>query len=110
VSTPDGCEATKTFSTFFDVCTGIKENTTGVTVSISPNPNHGAFTLELNSGESTITDLKILNPLGTSVYEETGLKVNGKTIKSINLNLNSGLYFLVLQNGDKKVVQKLFIN
>jgi PKD repeat protein len=110
VSTPDGCNTTKYFHTYFDVCSGIQNKTAGVSVSINPNPNNGKFMLELNSDEPSTTDLKILNTLGSTVYEENGLKINGKVVKSISLNLNSGLYFLVLQTGEKKTVQKLFVN
>jgi hypothetical protein len=110
VSTPDGCETTKTFETFFDVCTGIQEKSAGLTASISPNPSNGKFVLELNSSTSITTDLKIMNTLGAAIYEESGLTINGKVVKSFNLDLKSGIYFLVLQNGDKKVIQKLFVN
>jgi hypothetical protein len=110
VSTPDGCVTTKTFETFFDVCTGIQEKSSSLTASIFPNPNNGKFVLELNSSKGITTDLKIMNTLGATIYEESGLNINGKVVKAINLDLNSGLYFLVLQDGDKKVVQKLFVN
>jgi PKD repeat protein len=110
VTTPDGCVTTKNFETFFDVCTGIQEKSSGLSVSIFPNPNNGKFVLELNSSKGLTADLKIMNSLGTTIYEESGLNINGKIVKPINLDLNSGIYFLVLQNGDKKVIQKLFVN
>jgi PKD repeat protein len=110
VSTPDGCETTKNFETYFDVCTGIQEKSTNLSASIFPNPNNGKFVLEINSSKGITTDLKIINTLGATVYEESGVNINGKLVKSFNLDLNSGIYFLVLQNGDKKVIQKLFIN
>jgi PKD repeat protein len=110
VSTPDGCVTTKTFETFFDVCTGIQEKSSALSASISPNPNNGKFVLELNSSKGITTDLKIMNTLGATIYEESGLNINGKVIKTINLDLTGGIYFLVLQNGDKKVIQKLFVN
>jgi PKD repeat protein len=110
VSTPDGCVTTKNFETFFDVCTGMQEKQADLSAAIVPNPNNGRFSLELNSTKNTTTDLRILNTLGSTVYEESGLNINGKMVKSFNVDLKSGLYFLVLQNGDSKVVQKLFIN
>jgi PKD repeat protein len=110
VSTPDGCETTKTFETYFDVCTGIQEKSAGLSASVSPNPNNGKFVLELNSSNNITTDLKIVNTLGSTIYEESSLNINGKVVKSFNLDLKSGIYFLVLQNGDKKVIQKLFVN
>jgi PKD repeat protein len=109
VSTPDGCVTTKTLETYFDVCTGIQEKSIGLSASVFPNPNNGKFVLELNSSTIITTDLKIVNTLGATVYEESGVTVNGKVVKPLNLDLNSGIYFLVLQNGDKKVIQKLFV-
>jgi PKD repeat protein len=109
VSTPDGCVTTKTLETYFDVCTGIQEKSTNLSASVFPNPNNGKFVLELNSSKTITTDLKIMNTLGTTIYEESDLTINGKVVKALNLDLNSGIYFLVLQNGDKKVIQKLFV-
>ena len=60
VNTPDGCETTKTFETFFDVCTGIQEKSAGLSASVSPNPNNGKFVLELNSSMNITADLKIM--------------------------------------------------
>jgi len=110
VSTPDGCVTTKDFETYFDVCTGIKEKSIELEASVYPNPNHGKFTLELNSSKVITADLKIMNTLGSTIYEEPAVTINGKVLKSFNLELKSGIYFLVLENGDKKVVQKLFVN
>ena len=53
VSTPDGCITTKTFETFFDVCTGIQEKSSNLSASILPNPNNGKFVLELNSSKTS---------------------------------------------------------
>jgi PKD repeat protein len=109
VSTPDGCVTIKNFDTFFDVCAGIQEKSAGVEASVYPNPNNGTFTLEMNSSKVISADLKIMNTLGSTVYEEPAVTINGKVLKSISLELKSGIYFLVLENGDKKVVQKLFV-
>lgn len=89
---------------------GIQEKSSNLSASILPNPNNGKFVLELNSSKAITTDLKIMNTLGSTIYEESNLTINGKVVKTLNLNLNSGIYFLVLQNGDKKVIQKLFVN
>ncbi len=109
--TADGCSNTKTQSVFFDACTGIPVVSNEISVSIFPNPNNGVFTLELNTGKTTQADLSIMNALGTTVYSETQINVNGKLTKNLNLkDVPAGVYFMVIQTGDKKVVKKVFIN
>jgi PKD repeat protein len=107
VTTSDGCVQTIPHEIFFDACTGIGEPAKGLSASVYPNPNSGRFTLVID-GKGT-TDLRIVNLIGTTVYEESGLNINGKVTRSMNLNLSSGLYFLVLQNTEGKSIHKFSV-
>jgi PKD repeat protein len=109
VTSEDGCVQTVSHDIYFDGCVGIGEKAKDLSVSLYPNPNSGRFTLELNSGKSLQADLKIMSLIGNTVYEEKGIAINGKTYRSINLNLANGLYYLVLQNGEGKTVQKFSV-
>lgn len=77
--------------------------------AIYPNPNNGFFTLEI-IGQTGIYSLEVVNTLNSVMYQESNIAVNGKTVKNIDLsNLNSGMYFVILRNGEKRSLQKLFI-
>ncbi len=109
VGLPD-CPATKSKTIFFDNCTGIADRTQGITTSVYPNPSNGTFTVEIEAAKISNAVLKVVNSLGVTVYQENNLQVNQKLVKNISLkNISSGIYFLVLQNGDDKTVQKIFV-
>ncbi|MDP1621358.1 MAG: T9SS type A sorting domain-containing protein [Bacteroidales bacterium] len=104
------CQDSKTISTYLDACTRIGEKSKDVSISVFPNPSHGEFTLEMNASQSVVADLSITNNLGISVYTETDVPINGKTLKNLNLSgLGSGLYLLNIQNGEMKISQKILI-
>lgn len=105
-----GCANTGSFTIFFDECTGIDGQAQKVSASVYPNPANGRFVLELNASRKSDVSLQIVNTLGSTVYEETGLQVNGKLVKNFNLDLNNGIYFVVVRSGSEKTIQKLFIN
>jgi len=104
------CEGTKAVSTYLDACTGIGDKSKDITVSVFPNPSHGEFTLELNSTKMVVAGLSITNNLGMKVYAENDVTINGKTLKTLNLSgLSSGIYMLMLQNGETKITSKILI-
>jgi len=54
--------------------------------------------------------MKIINALNTTFYEENGINVNKTLLKNFTLNsLSNGMYFLIIQNSDKRVIQKFFV-
>jgi len=88
---------------------GINEKN-NLNVSVSPNPNNGEFTLEMNSGKSMVADLKITNMTGVTVYQLNGLAINGQLTRQIKLeNAAAGTYFLTVRNGETNVVKKIVI-
>lgn len=80
-----------------------------LSASIFPNPNNGSFNLELKSLKNLRADIQIVNNLGSVLYEENGIQINGELHKNFNLNLGGGIYFLVIRSGSEKTIQKLFI-
>jgi len=109
VTSAGGCEVMETHDIFFDECVGIDQKSGSVNASVYPNPSNGQFVLELNAPKKSTVDIQIVNTLSSLVYEETGVQVNGKLIRNFNVNLNSGIYFLVIRSGSEKTMQKLFI-
>ncbi|TSA24693.1 MAG: T9SS C-terminal target domain-containing protein [Bacteroidetes bacterium] len=109
VTSAGGCESTGTHTIFFDECLGVNDQPGTINASVYPNPSNGNFMLELNAPRKSTVDIQVVNTLGTSVYEEKGIQVNGKLLKNFNLNLNNGIYFVVIRTGSEKTIQKLLI-
>lgn len=109
VTSNGGCSNAGTRAIYFDACTGIDQQPGTVSLSIYPNPTSGDFMVELNAPRVSTVDLQIVNTLGSVVFEESGLQVNGKFIRNFNISLNSGVYFLVIRSGSEKTMQKLLI-
>ena len=81
-----------------DVETVVEQN-----IEIYPNPNKGVFNIELGSIESTVT---IYNTMGQVVYQNTGL--SNKTEIKLD-NINSGLYFVNINNSEMNITEKVII-
>lgn len=110
VTSTDGCIQEKSHEIYFDECTGIADLNKDLRATVYPNPSNGKFTIELTSGKSTIADIRIVNILGNTAYSEKGITVNGTLAKNLNLNLASGIYYLVIQTPEGKNIQKITIN
>jgi hypothetical protein len=79
------------------------ETVTEQNVEVYPNPNNGAFCIELGNIESVVT---IYNTMGQVVYQNTGLSNKAE----IRLdNINSGLYFVNINNSEMNITEKIVI-
>ncbi|MBE0638871.1 MAG: T9SS type A sorting domain-containing protein [Bacteroidales bacterium] len=66
-----------------------------------PNPFNNHTNLIFNSFEGTIISLKVINLLGEVVYEMNDVASEGQNSILLDLsNVNSGVYFAILQTGD----------
>jgi PKD repeat protein len=92
-----------------NICTSIK-NENIEKISIYPNPNNGIFTVKLNEYFGENVTIKVLNPIGSVVFERENTKGTSGFITELDLsNLNKGLYFLVLENYQGNTVQRIII-
>ena len=74
---------------------------------IYPNPSDGIFTIEINKTESNKISVEILDITGKLVYRND-YPVLGTMKETIDLqNLNKGMYFLRIMEGDKISTMKL---
>ena len=101
--TENGCVDTSACVAITTV--GILENTIGFTLKVFPNPNKGAFTIDLGkvheSSHMTISDLT------GKVVQSSHFK--GTQIVELKLNLPAGIYSIEVVSGKKKAVKKLII-
>ncbi|MDP9040417.1 MAG: T9SS type A sorting domain-containing protein, partial [Bacteroidota bacterium] len=79
-------------------------------LAVSPNPNHGTFTIQFYETATANADLRVLDINGKVLYESHNPNFKGSFDKTINLGVvSAGMYVLQLDLGSKKYVQKLMV-
>jgi PKD repeat protein len=79
-------------------------------ISIFPNPAKDNVTIEL-SYLTENAQLKIINVLGQTVFNENIIASSGKKVKQINTtNFAKGIYTVVLETKNTKTLKKLVVN
>lgn len=79
-------------------------NNSGIT--LFPNPAQNKLNIQI-SVDLKNAELKIYNQLGQ--IEKRISNINSKDISIENLDLSTGVYFIVLQNGDRQLTSKFLI-
>lgn len=103
----NGCQNMAEQNIFVDACTGISEVEN--TISVSPNPSNGTFTIS-SAQDLNAAALKVIDIYGNIIYSTNELKINaaGRFVLSIDNN-PSGVYYLII-SGEKQIVKKLLVN
>jgi len=78
-------------------------------VQLYPNPTSGQFRMELYSSAATRVDIDIVSMLNASIYTESGVPLDGMLVKTLDLNLESGVYFVIVKENARKLVRKLVV-
>jgi len=92
------------------VCTalvviGIQDAPLYQTVSVYPNPNTGAFTIDLQELNTDNTTIEIYTTEGKLIYTE----MTNEQIHNVNLNVAAGLYIVKVYTGEVVTVQPLVV-
>ena len=88
----------------------INENDLNVGVSIFPNPNNGTFTIKLSAENNETLRMQIRSIVGEVVLSEEEITVNGELTKQLDISkFAEGIYFLVLENNNTVVTEKIVI-
>jgi hypothetical protein len=92
------------------VVTGIDSHSSSA-ISIYPVPSKGQFNVSITTGSSDSYSISVYNTLGSKIYEETKVEVNGSLQKVIDLTpMPNGVYTVIFENGLNQVVKKIIIN
>ena len=93
----------------FGLLVGVEEAAKAIEgFSVAPNPNNGQFNVVVTAQKANF-DLSVRNMVGQVVYNEQ-IAVNNTLTKNIDLsNLNKGIYFVSIENGVNRKVQKVII-
>jgi hypothetical protein len=86
--------------------TGVEDISADAAISVYPNPSNGLINIEFTKASS----IRIINTLGTIVYDEkTGQ--DGYGTKSIDLsNFSNGVYIISIFNGEVQSNRKVMVN
>ena len=88
---------------------GISDPSAVSAVNCYPNPSNGHFRVEVYMAQPAVIDLEVVNTTNAVVYQEQGIAVNERLLQNLDLDLASGVYFLVIRDGERKQVRKLVI-
>lgn len=75
-------------------------------LELAPNPNNGSFTLDITAPTAFEAQMNVVDVMGRIVYSEAISVREGETTKTLDLELNSGVYFLQLLSGNNSRVLK----
>lgn len=77
--------------------------------ALSPNPNNGTFTVQFNSASSNEILIGVYDIRGREVFAKS-YQNNGFFNEKLQLeNVESGVYLVNIQDGDKKITKKIVI-
>ena len=77
--------------------------------SLYPNPNTGSFNVKFNSNTSNDIKVAVYDMRGRAIFEKA-YQNTGTFDQNVQLeNVQSGIYLVNIQDGDKKVVKKIVI-
>jgi hypothetical protein len=75
-----------------------------------PNPADDVLYVDLNLSESSIVNLTLINHIGQSVYkQQENVPAGGKRLEFTVNDYPAGIYNLLIQTGEKRLVRKVVI-
>jgi PKD repeat protein len=105
------CTNTSAHTIIVSPCSGI--NTISLVnslINVYPNPNNGAFVIDIPQSNIDIYTIEIRNALSQIIYTEK-IQTNGaRFVKNINMeNDSKGIYSLTIQSSQLKLVHKIIV-
>ncbi len=77
--------------------------------ALYPNPNDGTFTVKFNSNTGNDINVVVYDMRGRSIFNNV-FQNNGVFEQTLQLdNVQSGIYLVNIQDGDKKMVKKIVV-
>ena len=78
-------------------------------LSVYPNPNNGKFDIHFTNGQ-TLVNVKVVNAIGTIIFEENGINVATSHAKSMDLSSQAkGVYMLTVEDNQQVTSEKIVI-
>jgi len=77
--------------------------------NLTPNPNSGQFEIYVNLAEMSMIGLRIFDIQGEFVYEQTALEMADEYTVPMNINMASGIYFVVLETATETQIKRMVV-
>ncbi len=88
---------------------GFDENNS-LSASVYPNPTKGEIFITLDTESTETVDIRIVNALGVAAMVQEGVVLNGRNTAKMDLSdLAQGVYFMVIETGHTRTVQKIVV-
>ena len=108
VTNPSGCSSC---SASFNFTVGIKEDPTGGSIRIYPNPSNGMFQISFDLQNAGTYTVELTNILGQVISSEKLELTAGSHVRNFDASPSgSGMYLLTLKNADQQVIRKVLVN
>lgn len=108
ITDASGCTACSAVIPF---ALGIKEDPTGGTIRIYPNPGNGLFQISFDLQNAGTYIIELDNIVGQQVYAETVELSGGTHVKDFDVKKSgAGIYLLTIKNATQQVIRKVVVN
>jgi len=109
IVTLNGCSSAVS-NEIYVVMTGMENHNDDISVTLYPNPSNGLFTIRIHEVKQEKYDLKVINNLGLSVYEQTDVQGYGSIEQTLDLrSVAAGVYWVILRNNNTNIIKKIII-
>lgn len=107
----NGCVATSTDTIWVNACVGFNELNLSGDVNVFPNPNDGAFTLNINNADFLEMSIQIINMEGKVIYSDMLSNVTGTYTKRFDLaEFANGVYYVRITTEKATSVKRIIKN
>ncbi len=79
-------------------------------ISFYPNPSDGRFTVDINTGNENLMQIKIIDPEGAVVYDKSDQRTSGEYSFKVDLSENrKGIYLLQVIQNNSALTKRIII-
>ncbi|MDI1356221.1 MAG: PKD domain-containing protein [bacterium] len=92
--------------------TGLANSSIAATeLNVFPNPNTGAFHVQLDGASSAKALISVYNLVGDLLYQAEADHADGQLFKNVNIpGITNGIYFVTLKNENQTLTRKIIVN
>lgn len=110
VSNADGCVSTDTTLVYEESCVGIDEVEDNLDVTIYPNPNRGAFTLNIENVNADRVSVKFTSLDGKIVSDQFIQLSSGSATEEFRFStIGKGIYFMTIRSETQSITKRVII-
>ncbi len=111
IGNTEGCLSTDSTTVIEQPCVGIAEDESSIAIDLYPNPNRGAFTLNIDNASSDQLSYRFMSLDGKLVQDGKLVLSNGNGTKEFQFTqLSSGMYFMSITTNQKVIIKRVIIH